>query len=684
MKTLHAAAASLSILAFAPGQSLVVPNAAAGVELNSSSGVPFNVTQSETVQFVIDTQHWAGISTPVVLQQLRFRADGAAGSWSGSTIASFQVDLSHAVVDHLSASPTPADNHGEDLLRAFDSPATVAAGSNAGGTPGPFYVTLPLATPFTYYPAWGRDLVVELTSSGLAANQGYRLDAETGALGVTRIHVGQVRQTAVVTEWSYVPASGAFAAFDASVVSGPAPLTVQFTDRSWTNAAGGVLGWSWDFDGDGVVDSTAQNPSFTYSGCGSFSPSLTVVDAAGSATRVRTNLIQLDALEAAFSLDNRQAAAGPLAVQFTDLSAGAPTSWAWDFDGDGVVDSTLQNPAHSFGPGYHDVTLSVTNGCGAATTTLAGAVVVRPGLPTILSGNNGIDPPGGVFFDVEVLRPDGLHVSGFDLHCREDAGHPFQVEVFVTSGSHVGKDGVPAVWRLAATGTAVSRGLYTPTFSDVSDFFLPQGRHGLSIYFPDARHRYSNAGGGTPSTFANADLRLTLGAARADRFSGTRYDNRVWNGAIYYEPQPGDVYTVFGEGCPNVGGHVASLGRTPGTELRLGRTFGARIGNLQPTQPAMLFILGFNNQFAAPGSLPLPVDLGAFGMTPGCNLRVEALDTFLIINTGRGFEDWTVPVPNQPNLLGLGLYNQVLVLDSAAGNRLGAVLSDAASGAVGL
>ena len=91
-----------------------------------------------------------------------------------------------------------------------------------------------------------------------------------------------------------------------------------------------------------------------------------------------------------------------------------------------------------------------------------------------------------------------------------------------------------------------------------------------------------------------------------------------------------------------------------------------------------------HNQFAAPGSLPLPVDLGAFGMTPGCNLRVEALDTFLIINTGRGFEDWTVPVPNQPNLLGLGLYNQVLVLDSAAGNRLGAVLSDAASGAVGL
>ena len=42
----------------------------------------------------------------------------------------------------------------------------------------------------------------------------------------------------------------------------------------------------------------------------------------------------------------------PYTVQFTDQSTpaspalGAPTSWAWDFDGNGATDSTLQNPTH--------------------------------------------------------------------------------------------------------------------------------------------------------------------------------------------------------------------------------------------------------------------------------------------------------------------------------------------------
>ena len=30
----------------------------------------------------------------------------------------------------------------------------------------------------------------------------------------------------------------------------------------------------------------------------------------------------------------------PLAILFTDTSTGSPTTWAWDFENDGVVDST--------------------------------------------------------------------------------------------------------------------------------------------------------------------------------------------------------------------------------------------------------------------------------------------------------------------------------------------------------
>jgi trimeric autotransporter adhesin len=56
----------------------------------------------------------------------------------------------------------------------------------------------------------------------------------------------------------------------------------------------------------------------------------------------------------------------PLAVTFSDTSSGAPTSWAWDFDDNGSVDSTLQNPSHSYDtPGTYSVRLTVTNADGS-------------------------------------------------------------------------------------------------------------------------------------------------------------------------------------------------------------------------------------------------------------------------------------------------------------------------------
>ncbi|NIJ45551.1 PKD repeat protein [Wenyingzhuangia heitensis] len=50
-----------------------------------------------------------------------------------------------------------------------------------------------------------------------------------------------------------------------------------------------------------------------------------------------------------------------LTVQFTDASTGA-TSWAWDFNNDGITDSTLQNPSYTFSEGEHTVALSISDG----------------------------------------------------------------------------------------------------------------------------------------------------------------------------------------------------------------------------------------------------------------------------------------------------------------------------------
>ena len=72
--------------------------------------------------------------------------------------------------------------------------------------------------------------------------------------------------------------SAPFAAFSSDITTGTTPLIVQFTDNS-TNSPSS---WLWTF-GDGST-STAQNPSHTYIGAGSYTVSLTAINSAGSRT----------------------------------------------------------------------------------------------------------------------------------------------------------------------------------------------------------------------------------------------------------------------------------------------------------------------------------------------------------------------------------------------------------------
>lgn len=64
-------------------------------------------------------------------------------------------------------------------------------------------------------------------------------------------------------------------------------------------------------------------------------------------------------LRADFSADQTSGRSGML-VHFYDMSTGDPESWEWDLDGDGVVDSTLQNPTFTYTqPGVYSVSLRI-------------------------------------------------------------------------------------------------------------------------------------------------------------------------------------------------------------------------------------------------------------------------------------------------------------------------------------
>lgn len=82
---------------------------------------------------------------------------------------------------------------------------------------------------------------------------------------------------------SYLP----IAVFTASPVTGKAPLTVTFTDKSTD-----VYQWYWDF-GDKST-SKDQNPVHKYTKAGKYTVSLTVKNAAGSNTVKKTNYITVN------------------------------------------------------------------------------------------------------------------------------------------------------------------------------------------------------------------------------------------------------------------------------------------------------------------------------------------------------------------------------------------------------
>jgi len=76
------------------------------------------------------------------------------------------------------------------------------------------------------------------------------------------------------------------ASFTFTPASGAAPLTVTFKDTS----TGSPVAWIWDF-GDGTAGSAAQNPVHQYAAPGTYTVTLTAVNAFGSGTAKKTGAV---------------------------------------------------------------------------------------------------------------------------------------------------------------------------------------------------------------------------------------------------------------------------------------------------------------------------------------------------------------------------------------------------------
>ncbi len=145
-------------------------------------------------------------------------------------------------------------------------------------------------------------------------------------------------------------------------------LTVNFTGYALEFDPANVW-YSWDYDNDGTPDHEVfgvSTSSYSFTSTGNYDVSLTVSNTAGdSFTRTRSSYVRvLPPVEANFSAVLTDGEA-PVRIRFTDLSQNNPQSWAWDFDNNGTIDSTEQNPEFDYDhTGSYTVTLTVENDFG--------------------------------------------------------------------------------------------------------------------------------------------------------------------------------------------------------------------------------------------------------------------------------------------------------------------------------
>lgn len=178
--------------------------------------------------------------------------------------------------------------------------------------------------------------------------------------------------------------------------------------------------------------------------------------------RIRGNTIDIGAYEyplpplavpvaADFSSDVTSGHA-PLTILFTDASTGDATSWAWDFNNDGVVDAVTQNPEYTFNePGEYTVTLTASNDISSdqvvktdfirvddPTTGLADRSTTAFGMyPNPTSGRLHIVAPEGAapIQSIEVVNLSGalvMVIDGKDFKSQAiDVSHLHEGAVFV-------------------------------------------------------------------------------------------------------------------------------------------------------------------------------------------------------------------------------------------------------------
>ncbi len=179
---------------------------------------------------------------------------------------------------------------------------------------------------------------------------------------------------------------------------------VQFSLQSVNTCIDSV---EWDF-GDGNTQSGHLNTQHTYSQAGEYTVKATLVNQDFQNTIIANIIVGIQAPTANFdfSVDSQT-------VSFTNTSSNTNLSeFEWDFDSDGIVDSTEKNPTFNYSDfGDFTAKLTVTNAAGV--DSVSKQVTIEEPLSLVL--NTDFESQNINLFDQELLL-DKLQTATFNLN----------------------------------------------------------------------------------------------------------------------------------------------------------------------------------------------------------------------------------------------------------------------------
>lgn len=187
------------------------------------------------------------------------------------------------------------------------------------------------------------------------------------------------------------------AQFTSNTTGGCVPATINFNS---TASFGNPVQWHWNFGttaNPNLIQSSAQNPSFTFTTPGCYTVSLVIINALGCTDTVsQTNYICVGTPPTANFTAFPLTTCAFLGVNFTNTSTNTfpYTTWSWDFENLPFSSQSLdQNPSHNYSDtGWFDVTLVACNfGC-CDTLTLFHYIHILPPIAVMQSSSDCASP----------------------------------------------------------------------------------------------------------------------------------------------------------------------------------------------------------------------------------------------------------------------------------------------------